>query len=146
MTGRAHLLIVVITALSLTFVLRLVRRRQLRAKYSMLWLSIGVVLLVFAASPRLLDRASTALGIYYAPATFFLAAITLLFLLAIHFSWELTRLEDRTRMLAEEVALLRLELDQRRGEGEAGSLPARPPVPDQETTWNDFPPGSRARR
>jgi len=31
------------------------------------------------------------------------------FLVIIHFSWELSRLEDRTRVLAEELALLRAE-------------------------------------
>jgi hypothetical protein len=33
--------------------------------------------------------------------------------LTIHFSWELSRLEERTRTLAEEVALLRDDLDRR---------------------------------
>jgi hypothetical protein len=49
------------------------------------------------------------LGISYGPATFFLGAITLLFLVVIHFSWELSRLEERTRVLAEELALLKAE-------------------------------------
>ena len=37
-----------------------------------------------------------------------LVAVTFLFLVAVHFSWELSRLEDRNRALAEEVALLRM--------------------------------------
>ena len=60
------------------------------------------------------------MGIKYEPATFFLAAIAFLFVIVVHFSWELSRLEDRTRTLAEEVALLRAE----RG------LPAAPDAPD----------------
>jgi hypothetical protein len=56
-----------------------------------------------------LDRVSTWLGIAYAPGTFFLGAITLLFLIVVHFSWELSRLDARTRLLAEELAVLRAD-------------------------------------
>ena len=107
MSGRTHLFVFVITLLSLGVIVRMVRRGQLRAKYSLLWLSVGFVLVVLAASPSLLDRVSVLLGISYGPATFFLGAITLLLLVVVHFSWELSRLEERTRTLAEELAILR---------------------------------------
>jgi hypothetical protein len=58
------------------------------------------------------DWAARELGVLYAPAVIFLAAIGLLMLLAMHYSWELSRLEERSRTLAEEVALLRAELDE----------------------------------
>lgn len=117
MTGRAHLVLFLITLAALGFVVRLVRQRHLRAKYAMLWLSVGAVLLVFAAFPRLLDWTAGRVGIFYPPAAFLLLAVAFLFMVVIHFSWELTRLEERTRTLAEEVALLRWQL----GEREAGS-------------------------
>jgi hypothetical protein len=104
-TTRAHLFVLLVTASSLAFILRLVRRRQLRAKYSVLWISLGLVLALIAAFPRLLERASEALGIYYAPAAFLAVAVAFLLVLVVHFSWELSRLEDRTRVLAEEAAL-----------------------------------------
>lgn len=111
MTGRAHLVLFLITLAALLFVVRLVRKRNLRAKYAMLWLSIGALLLVFAAFPRLLDWMAARAGIFYPPAAFLLLAVAFLFLVVIHFSWELSRLEERTRTLAEEVALLRTEQD-----------------------------------
>lgn len=106
MSGRAHFLIAAISAASLIFIVRLVRAGRLRAKYSILWLSIGVVMALLAISPQLLDRLSKVVGIDYAPATFFLTAIVLLLLICVHFSWELSRLEDRVRTLAEEIAFL----------------------------------------
>lgn len=114
MTARAHLLVLVITFANLVFVLRLVRKGRLRAKYSILWLSVGGVLILLAAVPPLLDRFAEAVGIDYGPAAFFLVAISFLFLIAVHFSWELSRLEERTRILAEELALLRTEQSQPR--------------------------------
>jgi hypothetical protein len=115
-TGRAHLVLFLITLAALLFVVHLVRKRNLRAKYAMLWLSIGALLLVVAAFPRVLDWMAARAGIYYPPAAFLLLAVAFLFLVVIHFSWELSRLEERTRTLAEEVALLRYQL------GEAGRI------------------------
>lgn len=122
MSGRAHIIVALTTLASLTFILRLVRRRELRAKYSILWMSIGALLTILAAWPGLLVKTSRMVGIYYAPATFFLGAIVLLFLVAIHFSWELSRLEERIRWLAEEIALLRLE----RSGQPSGTSPPKP--------------------
>jgi hypothetical protein len=110
MSTRAHVVILVVAALTILFILRLVRRRQLRAKYSMLWLTVGVAVAVFAVFPDLLNPISDALGIYYEPATFLLFATVFLLCIVLHFSWELSRLEDRTRTLAEEQALLREEV------------------------------------
>jgi hypothetical protein len=104
---RAHLLVVVIAALPALFVLRLVRQRALRAKYSLLWLAVGAVLMLTAIFPGLVDHASEALGISYPPVIYLMIAIVFLLMVVMHFSWELSRLEERTRTLAEEIALLR---------------------------------------
>lgn len=105
MSGKAHLFVLVITLCNIGFILRMVRHHQMRAKYSVLWLSVGGALIVLAASPSTLDRFSRMLGVSYEPATYFMVAIAFLFVLAIHFSWELSRLEDRIRSLAEELAI-----------------------------------------
>ncbi len=109
MSTAAHLFILLLTMISLLFIVRMVRRNQLPSRYALLWLTIGVVIAFLAAFPRLLDRVSSWMGIAYAPGTFFLGAITVLFLIVVHFSWELARLDARTRMLAEELAVLRAD-------------------------------------
>lgn len=114
MSTRGHILVLAVTLCSLLFVVRLLRRRKLAARYALLWMAIGTVLLFLAAFPSTLDRVSVWLGISYGPATFFLGAITVLFIIVIHFSWELSRLEDRTQVLAEEVALLRAAAEEER--------------------------------
>ncbi|MEL7210681.1 MAG: DUF2304 domain-containing protein [Actinomycetota bacterium] len=86
------------------------RRTRRRSKYAMLWVGVGLTLGVFALVPDVLVPISDWVGISYEPATFFLAAIAFLFLVIVQFSWELSRLEERTRSLAEELALLRAEL------------------------------------
>jgi len=115
MTNRAHILLVLLTSGVLAFVLHLLRSGRLRAKFAMLWTGVGVALVVLAAFPGLLDWTAARAGIFYPPAVFLLAATAFLFLLCVHFSFELSRLEDRTRVLAEEIALLRNEVSVTRG-------------------------------
>lgn len=110
MSLGGHLLVLLLTLISLLFIVRMVRRNQLPSRYALLWLSIGVVMAFLATFPGVVDRVSDWLGIAYAPGTFFLGAITLLFLIVVHFSWELSRLDARTRVLAEELAVLRADL------------------------------------
>jgi hypothetical protein len=93
-------------------ILHMVRRGRLRAKYSFLWMIVGTVILIFSAIPGLLDSVALAVGIYYPPALLFLGATMLLLFLAVHFSWELTRLEARTRTLTEELALTNARIDE----------------------------------
>lgn len=110
MSTKAHILLLVVTLATMAVILRMVARQRLRAKYALLWLSVGAVLVVYATVPVILDKTADWLGIAYQPALFMLLALAFLFLLAVHFSWELSRLEDRVRTLAEEIALLRHDL------------------------------------
>ena len=109
LSGRAHILVFLITIGGGVFVLRLLRQRQMRGKYTLLWMSVLLGVFVIAAFPSILDRTSRFLHIYYSPSTLFLAAIAFLLLVCIYFSYELSRLEERTRILAEELAIARNE-------------------------------------
>jgi len=128
MTERAHLLwllLAVVLLAAIGLILMLVRRRQLRGKYGLLWLTVGVMLIPLALFPGFVDSTAEWIGIDYPPAVIFLAAIGLLMLLAMHYSWELSRLEERSRTLAEEVALLRQKVRDLEDHHETESDPDR---------------------
>lgn len=131
MSLRAHLLVLVVTAGTLLFILHLVRRHRLRAKYSVLWMSLGVALAVLAIAPGLLEGFSNLVGIRTPALGFLLLALTFLLVLSLHFSWELSRLEDRTRELAEAHALLSEVCDRLSAERASGSGLAKAPDDDQ---------------
>jgi hypothetical protein len=120
LSGQAHILVIVATAIIALFIFRLVRARQLRSKYALLWLVIGLLMVPLAAVPGVLNTISEWLGVLYSPAIFLLFAVGFLFLVVVHYSWELSRLENRTRTLAEELALLRTRLDDSASAGAAG--------------------------
>ena len=111
LSTRAHVFVVIVTLLSIVFIIRLVRSNRLRSKYSLLWIVVALALATVAVFPGLLDRVSRAAGVYYPPATFLLLAVGFLFLIVVHFSWEFSRSEERIRTLAEDVALLQAAHD-----------------------------------
>jgi hypothetical protein len=113
LSSQARVLVAVLGLGAMGLILVLLRRRQLRSKYALLWLSLGIALGALGLFPGLLTGISRQVGVFYPPALFLLVACGVLFLVVIQFSWELSRLEERTRTLAEELALLRADLERR---------------------------------
>ena len=96
----------------LALILELVRRKRLKEKYSLLWLFTAVVLLTVSLSKDLLDALGRMMGIYYSPTAFFLLAFLFLMLITIQFSVVLSKLSERNKVLSQEVALLKLKLEE----------------------------------
>ncbi len=96
----------------LVIVIELIRRGKLKERYSLLWFFAGVVLLIFSTSRYLLELISHALGIFYAPSFLFLLAFFFLLLITLHFSVVISGLSETNRQLAQEIALLRQEMQE----------------------------------
>jgi hypothetical protein len=69
-----------------------------------------VLVIPAALFPRFLDSVAHTLGIVNGVSLALFIGLVFVILVCIHLSWEANRLEERTRTLAEEVALLRLEV------------------------------------
>lgn len=126
---RLDVFVVGVALLNVAVMLELVRRRQLREKYALLWLAVGIGGLVLGVGRGLVDRVADAVGVEYGASVAFLGAILFLLLVCMHLSWEVSRLEERTRVLAEELALLRGGEDAapgRRASARAGADPSLP--------------------
>ncbi|MFF7249480.1 DUF2304 family protein [Embleya sp. NPDC008237] len=94
-------------------ILELLRRRQLREKYAVLWLVVGLIVVPLGAFPKMLDSVATSVGVQSGVSLVLFLGFVFLLLTCIHLSWESSRLEEETRSLAEEVALIRTELVER---------------------------------
>lgn len=92
-------------------VLEMLRRRQLKEKYAVLWVLVACGSMLLAAFPGLLDRVAELLSVADPPNLLLFGAVVGLLFVCLHLSWETSRLEDETRTLAEEVALLREQLE-----------------------------------
>ena len=86
-------------------------QRKLREKYAVLWVGVGVLTILTLAWPNLLIQLTAFVGVELPVNLLFGIAILLLLGVTFHLSWELSRLEERMRRLAEETAIQRAELD-----------------------------------
>jgi len=102
---------VALSLLFVLFVLLLLRTRRLREKYAAIWLVLAAGVCVLAASPGLAFRISELTGVKFPINLLFSAAILVLLVVCIQLSSEVTSLEEETRTLAEEIALLGNRLD-----------------------------------
>ncbi|GAB4573880.1 MAG: hypothetical protein Kow0077_17700 [Anaerolineae bacterium] len=99
-------------------VLELVRRRRLREEYSLLWIITAVALTILNVWPAPLDWLATVTGIFR-PTVLFVVAVAFFLLILLYYSTVLTRLADQNKDLAQEIALLREELEQLRDKKQA---------------------------
>jgi len=101
---------IVSAALVLGVVVELLRRRQLRERHALWWLVAGVLALIVGIFPTTLSWAAALLGFELPVNLVFFVSIGILVLVALQHSAELTLLESKTRVLAEQSALQDLRL------------------------------------
>lgn len=101
----------ILSVVILLLVFDMLRRKKIREKYAALWLLVGVAMLVLAAFPRLLEFVAAALNVQVPSNLLFAMSIVLALGVCLHLSWEISMVEDETRVLAEESAILRVKLE-----------------------------------
>lgn len=108
---RSIILTTLLSLAAFLFILELVRRRSLREEYSLLWLGTAIVMIVVSVWRDLLHGLSSLVGIAYPPNLLFLMASLFMGLLLLYFSTVITRLTQENKEIAQEMALLRHELE-----------------------------------
>lgn len=120
MNVASYIFGIVAAILTLFVVVEMLRRRRLRERHIIWWLLFGVLVLVVAIFPATLSWAAGLVGITVPINLVFFVSVIVLFLVSLQHSAEATRLENKTRVLAEEHAILALrvaELQRRVGDG-----------------------------
>lgn len=94
----------------LLFILELVRRKKLMEKYSLLWLLMGFTLMLIVLWPRLATFLTGVFGILAVSNMLLVASVMFIVILCIHFSVRLSSLSEQTKVLAQELAILKSEI------------------------------------
>lgn len=119
-------------SLFLAFIFRLIVKGRLREEYSILWIACTLVLILFSIWRKGLEQISLALGVFYPPSLIFLGAIFAILIFLVHLSVVVSRLQNQIKVLSQEVALLRNELETRHLLNDTNSASAIEPVPFTE--------------
>ena len=110
MSVASYVFGIVSALLILVVVIEMLRRGRLRERHAVWWVIAGVLALIAGVFPSTLAWASRVVGVEVPTNLLFFVSIGILFFVALQTSAELTRLEAKTRTLAEQVALLELRI------------------------------------
>jgi hypothetical protein len=104
----------VASVLLIAVIIELIRSHKLRERYALLWLVTGLVLLVFSVWRGGLNTVADWAGVTgYPPAVLFALGLLFVIVVLLHYSTVISKLSDQNTILAQRVALLEAELQER---------------------------------
>jgi len=112
MALRTRIFLVILGLAVLGIVINLVRTRRLQERFALLWLLAASGLVISPLIIDWLDQLAYALGFDYPPGLLLLLAVIGLLLILFQFSLNISRYHEQIKVLAQEVALLRHDLDE----------------------------------
>lgn len=92
-------------------VVNLVRRRRLKTEYSLIWLTVSLIFIIFSFWRTGIDKLANLLGIAYAPSVLFILLLVGIVLILMEFSIIISKQSERIKVLIQEMALLKHEID-----------------------------------
>ena len=93
------------------YITYLVRKKRIKEEYSLLWIFFSVVFIFFSVWRNGLEFFARLIGIAYPPAALFIILLLAIFLILIEFSRIISRLTDRNTTLAQELGILKMEVE-----------------------------------
>lgn len=115
MSTATYILGIVSALIALITVVELLRRRRLRERHAVWWFVAAILALILGVFPGTLTYLADLLGVEVPANLVFFVSIVILFLVTLQHSSELTGLENKTRVLAEESALQKVRLERLEG-------------------------------
>ena len=91
-----------------------VRQKKLKEAYAILWIFSGLIMLMLSVWTDCLRTISELIGIIYPPATLFLFIVCGIILILFQYSLLLSKNQERISRLAQEIALLKAEIEKLR--------------------------------
>ncbi|MDR1077911.1 MAG: DUF2304 domain-containing protein, partial [Propionibacteriaceae bacterium] len=123
---------VALSVLLLVVLVQLLRHRRVREKYAVLWIVVGLGVAVVAAFPQAAVGLARLVGVEVPSNLVIVVAIFVLLVVCLQLSVAVSQLEERTRVLAEEIALLGARAaDQPAGDQDNDPTDPDQPDPDQ---------------
>ena len=103
---KSTIFFVILTVFMLILVGNLLRSRKIRERYAVLWVAVGLFMLILVAFPDLLAWFAGLVGVAVPSNLLFALAIIRLLGITLQLTLEVSRAEDRSRVLAEHVSSL----------------------------------------
>ena len=105
LTTKFQIVLIVGISLILLIILNMIRRRKLELKYSLVWLLVLAVLLIFSCIPETISKLSNWIGIYSPVNMLFFLGFVFSLIIIFVLTVTVSRLSARIRRLAQMVAM-----------------------------------------
>jgi hypothetical protein len=96
-------------------IIELIRQNRLKEHYAIIWLLTALSIFVFGIWPDSLNLISRFVRLHHLT-TLFMVAFLFLLAIVLHFTLAISQLFDRNKRLTQEVAWLKFELEQVKGQ------------------------------
>ena len=110
---KIQIISIIASLLIFVVVITLIRRRKLKTEYSLIWLSVSVVFIVFSFWRTGIDKLAKLFGIAYSPSVLFIILLIGIILLLIEFSIIISKQAERIKVLVQELALFKREIEEK---------------------------------
>lgn len=103
---KFQIFLIVAILLYYVLVLYLLKNKRLELKYSLLWIFTGLIMLILAIFPKLLDKIAMFFGVYSAVNALFALAIFFVLIILMSLTAIVSNLNSKTKKLIQQNALL----------------------------------------
>lgn len=109
---RIQIIAIIVSLAFLFYISRLIIKGKLREEYAIYWVVTTLILIIFAFWREGIDFFAQLLGVYLAPNLVFTAAIFSILIYLLHLSIVVSRLHDKNKILSQQMALLKKQIEQ----------------------------------
>lgn len=107
---RVQIIAIAASLLFLAFIARLIIKGKLREEYAIIWIISSVLLIAFSFWRKGLEIISNIVGVFDPPNLVFTGAIFAILIYLLHLSIVVSKLQDQNKTLAQDIALLKEQL------------------------------------
>ena len=114
MTVKLQIVVGLAILFILAILINMIRRRSLELKYALAWFVVGSIVLIFDIFPQLLSWLADLMGVGIPVNMLFFMGFVFSLLIIFSLSFSVSRLSGKVKRMAQEIALLKEELDKKK--------------------------------
>lgn len=107
-----RVILVIVSLLTMSFMMRKIRQAKVQIEAAMFWVIVGLILVVFSLFPGVADACARLLGIYSTPNFLFLFMIFLLMVKVFSMTLQVSQMESKQKELVQKIALAQKEREE----------------------------------
>ena len=107
-----RIILIIVSLLTMSFMLRKIRQAKVQIEAAMFWVIVALILVVFSLCPAVADACARLLGIYSTPNFLFLFMIFLLMVKVFSMTLQVYQLESKQKELVQKIALAQKEQEE----------------------------------